>query len=612
MKKCSELYKKNSHAIENILFPLILLIWPMLRMFSGLSMADTLYSLSNYEFFPEIKGPWMQATYLANALGYFLMKLPGGSTVMGMYFYTSLILSAILLIVYFMMRRTFGAPVTAAGEFIACCLCWCPTTLLYNYLTYMLMTLGIIFLWKGITSDGNKKCHIQDRYFAAAGFCLGLNVMSRMANADEALFIIVLWLSPLIGKNDSRENTAAAGTFHSIFIKTLLCIAGWAVGFLIPYAAICVQYGPQAYGNMISSMFSMTDQATDYKFSSMIAGMFGDYGVGLMWLVPMAACILAILLLGIIIGRKNDKAALMITKVLSVCSVIVWVRFCWGKGMFDYHYYEYRAVYYWAVIFLIMTLVSALACLFGKTYHREMKVFALLLLAEILITPLGSNNQLYPIINNMFLAVPFTFAVCTDYIRNNDLRMKQIPAAYAVCGVILMTVIQSVGFYFGFALQDGVWGDARTAKATASEKTAGIYTTVANAGQIDELYTYADTAGIIGRNVIDYGDIPGVGYLLDMSPALSSFWPSLPSYQYKEWQTDITSVESDMKNSQRPVIITSSGVGAYLDDDDEGMKIFSVDSKTMDKDRKLKDLQRFMKQYGYEETFCNGQFVVYE
>ena len=52
--------------------------------------------------------------------------------------------------------------------------------------------------------------------------------------------------------------------------------------------------------------------------------------------------------------------------------------------------------------------------------------------------------------------------------------------------------------------------------------------------------------GLSGRSTIIYGDAPGAGYLLDMSPAISSFWPSLPSYSYSDWQRDIAVVESSM------------------------------------------------------------------
>ena len=192
-----------------------------------------------------------------------------------------------------------------------------------------------------------------------------------------------------------------------------------------------------------------------------------------------------------------------------------------------------------------------------------------------------------------------------------------------------MTTIQSIGFYFGFALQDGVWGDARDTQTTVSKKTSGVYTTQQNAKDIDELCAYAAKNGLAGRSTIIYGDAPGAGYLLDMSPALSSFWPSLPSYSYSDWQRDIAIVESSMdtnnadtnnadtnnadKNSieyadsTRPVVVVTSGVAAYIDSCNG-----AVDDASLKDDEKLKDLQRFMKQYGYVKTFSDEQFTVYE
>ncbi len=606
MDKCIHFYELNKKWIRNLVFPLIIAIWPLLRICQGLSTADTMYSLSNYEYFPVIRGPWMQATYLSNVLGYLLMRLPGGGTVMGMYFYTGLVLSVILLTVYYMLRGTFSAPLVFVGEMAAVSLCWCPTTLLYNYLTYLFMTLGILFLWKAITENERRRAC---RLFISAGLCLGLNTMVRMANAAEAVLIIAVW----IGVYALRRKNTVRQILRTVMIDSICCMAGWAAGFLIPYAAICVQYGTDAYGNMIDSMFSMTSQATDYKFTSMFGGIVNDYAYALKWFLPMAACIAVLTLLERFFSADRIKDA--VWRGLSAAAVILWIRFCWGRGMFTYHYYEYRAMYFWAVLFLTVTIVTAVFCLCSRSlFDSKIKIFAMLVLIEIFITPVGSNNALYPIINNLFLAVPFTLWMCRELWNRYQGQRKMFPAGCAVCGILVMFMIQSAGFYFGFALQDGVWGSPRTAKTSESYKTAGVYTTEDNAAQLDGLFEYAGKSGLAGRSVIAYGDVPGAGYLLDMPPALSTYWPSLPSYQINEWKKDMSLVKKAMgeSGSGRPVVITSGEIAAYIDCGGEGMCALDVDGVEIDKDMKLKELMRFLRDNGYTETFNNGQFTVYE
>ena len=99
-----------------------------------------------------------------------------------------------------------------------------------------------------------------------------------------------------------------------------------------------------------------------------------------------------------------------------------------------------------------------------------------------------------------------------------------------------------------------------------------------------------------------------------MPPALSTYWPSLPSYQINEWKKDMSLVKKAMgeSGSGRPVVITSGEIAAYIDCGGEGMCALDVDGVEIDKDMKLKELMRFLRDNGYTETFNNGQFTVYE
>jgi hypothetical protein len=458
-----------------------------------------------------------------------------------------------------------------------------------------------------------KRAH---RFFLAAGFCLGLNTMVRMANAAEAVLIFAVWAGIFI----THGNEGRRAAVQDSAIDTLYCIAGWAAGFLVPYEAIGIQYGRNSYAMMVRTMLLMPGQATDYKFTSMLWQMFSDYAYGLLWFLPLGVCVLILTFAaGCKKVRSTDTVSgrilLCILKVTAVGSVIIWIRFCWGRGLFTYHYYEYRAVYYWAVLFIVITLILAVGCLLDRSTDGSIRVYALLVAVQIFITPMGSNNALYPVMNNLFMALPFTLWMCIMKAEKHAEDIRVFPVSCAVCGIMLMFAVQSAGFYFGFALQDGVWGSPRTAETSGSHKTAGIYTTQDNANQLDELYEFADKESFAGRSVIIYGDIPGVGYLLDMQPAVSTFWPSLRSYTVAEWKSDMANVVKRVQNSGqdgRPVIITSSAVASYIDDDGEGMNMFGVDSKEMETDEKLKGLIGFMHAYDYNETFCNGQFVIYE
>ena len=80
--------KKLIKILEKFIFPCLLLIYPLLWVNQGIDVSDPMYSLTNFRFFPELKGSWAIATYLANVAGWLLMKLPFGGTLLGISFYT--------------------------------------------------------------------------------------------------------------------------------------------------------------------------------------------------------------------------------------------------------------------------------------------------------------------------------------------------------------------------------------------------------------------------------------------------------------------------------------------------------------------------------------------
>ena len=227
---------------------------------------------------------------------------------------------------------------------------------------------------------------------------------------------------------------------------------------------------------------------------------------------------------------------------------------------------------------------------------------AVLVLVLILVTPLGSNNDLYPIINNLFLAAPF--ALWTGYLagrKQPDGILWKVPFAMLIAFVL----VQSVGFHFLFAFQDGVEGEKRDTVVTVPAKAAGVYTNADNAAWLEELAAYTEEAELTGKPALFYKDLSGLGYLLDMPSALSTFWPDLDSYLMTEYERDLQQME------EPPVVIVAAPVGAYLNEDADGMNWFGVEQEKFDADEKLQSLKRYLCEYEYQETFGNGRYVVY-
>ena len=151
--------KKNKWLVwtENALLPLILALYPLRHVWMGIDLRDTGYNYANFRYMglAHMDSMWVFSTYLANAVGHFFSLLPGGDTLLFMNIYTALVVSVTALIAYFFLVKKCGLPfwTVFAGEFAAVSLCWCPTAVLYNYLTYLFLLLCILFLYVGLTEE---------------------------------------------------------------------------------------------------------------------------------------------------------------------------------------------------------------------------------------------------------------------------------------------------------------------------------------------------------------------------------------------------------------------------------------------------------------------------
>ena len=660
------MYRKYHNFIENWLFPAILLLYPFLTVNQGLDVADSTYSLTNFQYFGSMDGTWMVAIFLSNAAGWMLMHLPSGGMLLGMKGYTTLLQSATALMVYFGLKRRIAAPLLFLGEFLALGLCWCPSTILYNYLTYFLMAAAVLLLYRGLVSERKQRL-----CFVAAGVCLGANVAVRMPNVVQAAFILAVWYGIVLvsRQNDGKTMGQQAGAkapaaegaaekqtvgrayragrmrlpWSAHFRVTGWCLLGYAIGFGIPLAVICVRYGLSAYPDMVQIMFAMTEQAADYKPASMLTGMFGGYIRGLYWMAFAGVCIAAagfafwvrerLYGTGMQAGRQDQDmetvavAALtgfslkknahiisgVIIKIVYILLLFVLLRFYWGRGMFHFRYYEHGngCIYDPTVLLLLVTIAAAVYCLTGKKVCAEQKILAALVLLQIFLTPLGSNNDLYPIINNLFVAAPFLLWVVWSQIAEKDGPYEFVWRAPVVF-LILFVTVQSIGSHACFVFQDGIYGGSRDMRVKAPEKAAGVYTNPENGALLEELSAFIEEGGLTGRKMITYGELPGLHYLLDMPPALSTGWLDLDSYRMAEYTRDLAALETECgAGEEMPVIIVSSAVAAYWSDDGEAINWFGVDVEKMAADEKQRILAEWIRDYGYTEAFGNARYVVY-
>lgn len=505
---------KGKKIAEKVLFPAVLLIYPLLLIHQGIDVSDTTYSLGYYRFMGEMDITWVLATYLANVVGAFLLKLPMGNTLLGMNFYTGLLASAIALVCYYVLSRWMPAMVVFLGEVMALSLCWCPTTILYNYLTYFFFATGAVFLCKALLEE-------KDIWFLPAGFCLGLNVMVRFPNLVESALIVVVWYAAWL---KSEKGAAVAR-------QTGLCLAGYLAGLGGILLVIVLKYGGGAFTGMIESLFGMTGEASDYTLTGMISSTVSAYAAGFRWMAYMIPCIAAGLVMFLIGKGRYEK----IKRLLYCGGILVLLRFYLGRGMFSLRYYNEGCVFQWMMLFLIVTLICCIAGLAGLiSNERRERILSAAALVILLVTPLGSNNYTYQNMNNLFLLAPYTLWMCWLIGKKTRNQSIHFPWQAFVTLILLMTFIQGIGFGCNYVFRDGIYGEERLYTVDNSSVLKGMYTTQENAESLTGLIDFCQKNGVGETPLLLWGDAPGLSYILDTPSAIFTTWPEIPSNTYGE------------------------------------------------------------------------------
>lgn len=581
MKQLQKLYQKYNNCITKWIFPLILLWYPLIKINQGVDVSDSTYSLGNYLFFPEMKGMWVVSTYLSNVIGWLMVKLPFADRLLVMNLYTGLLISALVLFMYFFMRKWMPEWIIFIGEIIAIGFLWIPTGILYNYLTYGFLAVGALLLYKGLVEE-------KDRLLIAAGVILGLNVWIRVSNLTEMALIVCVWYHCYI-RRERIQNF-----LQTLLRKTGRCIAGYAVGAIVPLIAILLQYGLSGIMDMVAGLTQVQNVDDSYTIFSMIGAAIDAYVRTGKW----AAFIVAGMVLGLAMFMVKKESFIPVKKAVYIAGILVLIRFFWGRGMFSFRYYEdYSSMYEWGMIGLYLALAACIYLFVAKGVSSSEKLWGMLSLVILCITPLGSNNYTYQNLNNLFLTAPITVYAFVKWFRRRYPAEKKVllfPSKAMVSALALMILIQSVGFHLVFVFRDGMDGTKRNTTIMEPKAVAGMKTTKINAKALSGLLVYmekehdADNSETEIRAVY-FGDCPGLAYLLRKPAAIDTTWPDLASYSLTQFEDSLASLED------RPVII-----------------IRNVESDSEVWIAKKEVLQDYMSAKHYESAYENEGYTVYQ
>lgn len=594
-------FQKAGKLAANVLFPLILLLFPLLKANQGVDLTDTGYSLGNYRFFGQVSGVWTLLTFLSNVTGFLLTKLPMGQTMLGMKIYTSLVVSILSLLGYRFFKTKMPAWLAFLGEIAAIGFCWCPTAILYNYLTYLLLLLGAILLFRGLAGC-RPKCLVL------AGIVLGLNAFVRFPNNIlEVGLIVAVWYYGALKKKEIKQ----------IARETGLCAAGYAASFLVMLGVLSVSCGTDAFGSMISGVFGMAGSASDYTLGEMVLAILDAYFHGFQWMLYMILCVLPGIPFLVI-----EKQHFIKTRKIIYClciPVLFWVLGKWG--MYNFRYYQKESALQWGAVFLLMALAELIWMLFTRMLDDEWRLIGCIGLVIVLITPLGSNNHIWPVLNNLFFITPVIFWMVYRLARWGrtymDLTEKVplFPVKAMMSAILIAFFVQAVGIGCCYVFRDGETGEERIYKVTENQVLRGMRTSEMNSEILEEisLFVTENNAQYADKELILYGDIPGLSYYLDKPPAIDTTWADLDTYPVSRLIEELNEISSNLsEGTDRPLVIISPQIAAYFSGDETLMAWWGTDKERCKKDEKLEEIGKFLEDGAYVQAFANEAFVIYE
>ena len=640
----------HQRRLREFVFVAILVLYPLRHIAWGLDLWDTGYGYANFEYMgtQHMDPMWLFSTYLTTAIGHFFSLLPGAGTLIGMNFYTGFSISFLAVLGYYFCVKVLKIPAFLAflGEFTAVSFCWCPTGSFYNYVTYVFYLVSVVCLYLGL-ARGRKG------WLFAAGAALGCNVLARFSNLPEAAMIVGVWAYGIIcwleerkeiGKNSGqavettetaekikvRKKAAGVRLRKKLLQDTGMCLAGYLTALLILFGYIQIRYGMDEYVKGIRRLFSMTEVATDYTAASMIMGMFDWYFQNLYWEIRMCVfLVVGIVAVGVLelIGSYVRKAT--VTKLLrilewagSIALAAVMVFWLYRQGFCAREYTNYGAIIWPGVTSLTLTLLVTLWRIFTPSAPKEEKLISGLIFLIVLITSLGSNNKLYPSMNNLFLALPYMywqfyrFCKYAGSFRWKRMTISPIPAKCLFGGFFLLFFIQVGLFGRSFVFAEGTGVQEIHAQVTNNETLKGVWMSEERAGWMQEISEYVNTGELAGKDVLLYGQIPALSYYLQM-PAAFNPWPDLDSYQIAQLEEDMHKMQErmDADATYRPVVLLEKKYAVYLETGEDALEALQPTERERSlivDNAKLLLIGEFMDAYGYEKTFENEKFVIFE
>ena len=609
--------KEKNTKIWNCIFMVILVLFPLRHVNYGIDWRDVGYNYLNYLNFgtSHMDSMWMFSTYAATFAGHLMTMLPFGHTLTGLNVYTGLVLSLTAAISYRYVVKRFEIGIIPAflGELIAECFCWCPTALLYNYLSYFFMVLCVICLEKGLLEKRNF-------FLVFSGALLGMNVFVRFSNLPEVILIIGVWAVGFLEyrADVSKEGSRGQAVRQTLF-RTLYCMSGYLGIVILMLGIMALKYGADAYFQGIMRLLSMPAEASDYTVFSMLYSIYITYIRELYWIVRIsffAVCGLAGAWIGSFAVRKlaGSPRKLWMERMVEIffscaaaAGMLVWLYGNDGDGNFASSIFtSYDSMIRPATLFLMFAEVFFLTMVFLPRITLEIKTICGFVLLTLAASSVGSNNGVMSGFNNLFLAAPLILGLLYGFFQKKwEQKERTLPVMpfAAICGVFfLICLIQGLGFAKGFIFAEGTGISGELVKNNSVEVLSGVRLQPDRNKSLTEISEVIEAARLQNAEVLVYGNIPSAAFYLGLTPVFNP-WPDLKSYSLDAFGEAMGKMWEDMDEdaSYRRMILISKEITnpKVMENESAGFKA------------KAEKIFETVDKYDYKPLFEDEKFLLF-
>lgn len=582
----------SGKIVENIIVPMLLFVCSFYDFNKGIDIKDAGYSMGQFIFGEYYPGNTLIPTFWSNVLGSFFSKLPGGMTWYGLSFYCTVVVAVTIVVSYFMCKKMLDWKIVAVSEIAALFFCWNPNTVLYDYLSFFLFTMGIFLLLISLEQEN------KSGYYILSGIVFGINTFVRLPNIAEIVAIVLLWY----------YGYAKEWKIKVIVQRTILCVAGYVTAVGVSIFAIVKKYGFYELKLSIYNLFHLSQSQANYGLLYMATETFV---VVLQYTGYMLGLGIMAFLLSVLIKKWNHLEKVFIV-VFALLTCLYYYFIAKKFKVYNWNWQTQESVLGLACIFLLWGLVcSGISLLWSKRYN--IKIYALIFIVVFFVMPLGSNNNIYLEIMNMFLLIPISIYITKELLVEWKEREKKRKKGWTsaciasiktiCCGSLLVMVVHIMGFGMFYVFND-------TIEIQAEEYFhAGMYSSEKRISLLDEMYEFCAEEELLGSEAIFYCNAPGLSVILQMPTAIESTWADWYTYSIERFAVEIERLSREKKDGKEyPLVIFNTAYHRYYQGDEVNWEQY-LESGVSDK---LWLLNKFMRDNQYKCIYQNEEFAIYK